>query len=118
MILFYFLCVRRGVWNNFEMINKQELGRFPKVPLLRSLTAQEGSHSAYSAQGKPHTCHGHPLHRLPLPAAVNHHRDQVVHAVQVHRIAGGVEEPEFQGEDHSVGQLGVPVQLLHVLEPL
>ena len=47
-----------------------------------------------------------------------HHRDQVVHAVQVDCIAGGVEEPEFQREDHSVRELGVPVELLHVLEPL
>lgn len=50
-------------------------------------------------------------------ATVNHHGHQVVHAVQVHGVAGRVEEPELQREDHPVGQLGVPVQLLHVLEP-
>lgn len=54
----------------------------------------------------------------PSPAAVYHHRDQVVHAVQVYCITGGVEEPEFQWEDHSVRELGVPMELLHVLEPL
>lgn len=52
------------------------------------------------------------------PAAVHHHGHQVVHAVQVHGVAGRVEEPELQREDHPVRQLGVSVQLLHVLEPL
>lgn len=59
-----------------------------------------------------------PAPRLPSPATVNHYSNQVVHAVQVHGITGGVEEPQFQWEDHAVGQLGVPVELLHVLEPL
>ena len=55
---------------------------------------------------------------LPSPATVHHHCDQVIHAVQVDCITGGVEEPEFQREDHSVRELGVPMELLHVLEPL
>lgn len=51
-------------------------------------------------------------------STVNDDSNQVIHAVQVDSIAGGVEEPELQREDHPVRQLGVPVELLHVLEPL
>lgn len=51
-------------------------------------------------------------------STVNDDSNQVIHAVQVDSITGGVEEPELQREDHPVRQLGVPVELLHVLEPL
>lgn len=51
-------------------------------------------------------------------AAVHHHGHQVVHAIGVGGVARGVEESQLQGEDHAVGQLGVAVQLVHVLKPL
>ena len=38
-------------------------------------------------------------------AAVDHHRHQVVHPVGVDGVVRGVEQPELQGEDHSVGDL-------------
>lgn len=53
-----------------------------------------------------------------VPATVNHHGHQVVHPVRVGGIPRGVEEPQLQWEHHPVGQLGVTVQLVHVLEPL
>lgn len=53
-----------------------------------------------------------------VPATVNHHGHQVVHPVGVGGIPRGVEEPQLQGEHHPVAQLGVAVQLVHVLEPL
>ncbi|OBS82792.1 hypothetical protein A6R68_23216, partial [Neotoma lepida] len=34
------------------------------------------------------------------PHTMNNDSDQVIHAVQIHSIAGGVEEPELQREDH------------------
>ena len=55
---------------------------------------------------------------MRLPAAVHHHGHQVVHAVQVDGVSGRVEEAQLQREDDAVGQLGVALQLLHVLEPL
>jgi len=54
----------------------------------------------------------------PLPAAVHHDGHQVVHAVGVGGVPRGVEEPQLQGEHHAVRQLGVAVQLVHVLEAL
>ena len=53
-----------------------------------------------------------------LPAAVHHNSHQVVHAVQVDGVSGRVEEAQLQRENDAVGQLGVAVQLLHVLKPL
>ena len=53
-----------------------------------------------------------------LPAAVHHNSHQVVHAVQVDGVSGRVEEAQLQRENDAVGQLGVAVQLVHVLEPL
>lgn len=53
-----------------------------------------------------------------VPAAVNHHSHKIVHAIQVNCIPGRVEQTELEGEHHSIGELGVAVQLLHVLEPL
>lgn len=79
--------------------------------------AREGTAGATRGPAEPPAVPQRPLPRLPSPATVNHHGHQVVHAVQVHGVAGRVEEPELQREDHPVGQLGVPVQLLHVLEP-
>ncbi len=50
--------------------------------------------------------------------AVDDHGHQVVHPVGVDGVVGGVEEPELEREDHPVGDLDVPVDLVHVLEPL
>lgn len=52
------------------------------------------------------------------PSTVNNYSHQVVHAIQIDGVAGGVEEPQLQGKHDPVGQLRVPVQLLHVLESL
>lgn len=46
------------------------------------------------------------------------HSHQVVHAVWVGCVSRRVEEAELQGEDHPIGQLGVAVELVHVLEAL
>ena len=53
-----------------------------------------------------------------LPATVDDHSDQVIHAVEVGSVSRGVEEAELQREDDAIRQLGVSVQLLHVLKPL
>ena len=36
---------------------------------------------------------------------MDHNGDQVVHSVRVDRVIGGVEQPELQGENNSVGDL-------------
>lgn len=46
------------------------------------------------------------------------HSHQVVHAVRVGGVPGGVEEAQLEGEDDAVGQFGVTVQLVHVLKAL
>ena len=51
-------------------------------------------------------------------AAVDHHRHQVVHPVGVDGVVRGVEQPELQGEDNTVGDLDVSVVLLHIFKPL
>lgn len=52
------------------------------------------------------------------PATVDDHSHQVVHAVWVGGVSRRVEQSELQGENDSVGQLGVAVELVHVLEAL
>ena len=96
-------------------INKY-LGEIPRSPTVTESQLRKGPAGSISAQGRPSGFAR--AARPPLPATVNHHSDQVVHAVQVHGVTGGVEEPEFQREDHPVRELGVPVELFHVLEPL
>ena len=53
-----------------------------------------------------------------LPPTVHYHSHEVIHAVRVGGISRGVEEPQLQREDHAVGQLGVAMQLVHVLKAL
>lgn len=53
-----------------------------------------------------------------VPATVHHHGHQVVQPLRVGGVSGRVEEAELQGEDDAIGQLGVALQLLHVLEAL
>ncbi len=53
-----------------------------------------------------------------LPATVNNHSHEIIHAIQVNCICRRVEQTELQRENHSIGELGVAMQLLHVLEPL
>lgn len=55
---------------------------------------------------------------MSVPATVHHHGDQVVQPLRVGGVSRGVEEAELQGEDDAIGQLGVALQLLHVLEAL
>lgn len=52
------------------------------------------------------------------PPTMHHHGDQVVQPLRIGGVPGGVEEAKLQGEDDSIGQLGVPLQLLHVLKAL
>ena len=49
---------------------------------------------------------------------MHHHGDQVVEPLRIGGVPGGVEEAELQGEDDAIGQLGVALQLLHVLKAL
>lgn len=49
---------------------------------------------------------------------MHHHGDQVVKPLRIGGVPGGVEEAELQGEDDAIGQLGVSLQLLHVLKAL
>ena len=49
---------------------------------------------------------------------MHHHGDQVVEPLGIGGVPGGVEEAELQGEDDAIGQLGVALQLLHVLKAL
>ncbi len=50
--------------------------------------------------------------------AVDDDGHQVVHAVGVDGVVGGVEEPQLEREDDPVRHLDVPVDLVHVLEAL
>lgn len=52
------------------------------------------------------------------PPTMHHNGHQVVQPLGIGGVPGGVEEAELQGEDDAVGQLGVALQLLHVLEAL
>ncbi len=52
------------------------------------------------------------------PPTMHHHGDQVVEPLRIGGVPGGVEEAELQGEDDAIGQLGVALQLLHVLKAL
>ena len=52
------------------------------------------------------------------PATVYNNCDQVVHPVGIGGITGRVEEAQFQWEHNTVRQLGVTVQLFHILEAL
>lgn len=47
---------------------------------------------------------------------MHHHGNQVVESLWIGGVPGSVEEAQLQGEDDAVGQLGVSLQLLHVLE--
>lgn len=53
-----------------------------------------------------------------LPSTVYNDSHQVVHAVGVGGVPGRVEEAELQGEDNTIGQFGVAVQLVHVFKAL
>lgn len=55
---------------------------------------------------------------VPIPATVDHHSDEVVHAVEVDGVSRGVEEAELQWKDHTIAQFSVPMELLHVLKAL
>lgn len=55
---------------------------------------------------------------MNLPAAVHDNGHQVVHAVGVGGVPRRVEKAELQREDDAIGQLGVAVQLVHVLKAL
>lgn len=46
------------------------------------------------------------------------HSHQVIHAVWVGGVPRRVEEAELQGEDHTVGQFGVAMELVHVFKAL
>lgn len=49
---------------------------------------------------------------------MHHHGDQVIEPLRIGGVPGGVEETELQREDNAIGQLGVALQLLHVLKAL
>lgn len=49
---------------------------------------------------------------------MHHHSHEVVETVGVGGVTGGIEEPQLQREDHAVGQLGVAMQLVHILKAL
>lgn len=49
---------------------------------------------------------------------MHHHSNQVVQPLGIGGVSGGVEETELQGEDNAIRQLGVSLQLLHVLKAL
>lgn len=49
---------------------------------------------------------------------MHHHGNQVVEPLWIGGVSGGVEEAELQWEDDTIGQLGVTLQLLHVLKAL
>lgn len=115
-LLFYFIYISLEI--HFEVINWS----LEEIPRSAITTESDIPGPAPERCGRVHVAQGQRLPQRapcpPLPATVYHHRHQVVHAVQVYCITGGVEEPEFQWEDHSVRELGVPMELLHVLEPL
>ena len=93
-------------WIHFEVINWS----LEEIPRSAITTESDIPGPAPERCGRVHVAQGQRLPQRapcpPLPAAVYHHRHQVVHAVQVYCITGGVEEPEFQWEDHSVRELG------------
>ena len=49
---------------------------------------------------------------------MHHHGHQVIEPLGIGGVPGRVEETELQGEDNAIGQLGVALQLLHVLKTL
>lgn len=52
------------------------------------------------------------------PATVHDNSHEVVHAIWVCGVPRRVEEAELQGEDDTVGQFGVAVELVHVFKAL
>lgn len=53
-----------------------------------------------------------------LPPTVHHHSHKVIETVGVCGITGGIEEPQLQREDYTVGQFGIAMQLVHILKAL
>lgn len=53
-----------------------------------------------------------------LPPTVHYHSHKVIETVRVGGVTGGIEEPQLQREDHTVGQFGVAMQLVHILKTL
>lgn len=53
-----------------------------------------------------------------LPPTVHNHSHKVIETVRVGSVTRGIEEPQLQREDHTIGQFGVAMQLVHILKTL
>lgn len=53
-----------------------------------------------------------------LPPTVHYNSHKVIETVGVGGVTGGIEEPQLQREDHTIGQFGVAMQLVHILKAL